>query len=96
MVEMPCNYKNLTSYHCVCASDLHRNVMYAIRTLKSVYLNLFLDMSAPLDPRCPLDNEMLSHIYTTSVSGILSLGGNRVDDFKEDNMQPKTLTSGGK
>ena len=70
--------------------------MYAIRTLKSVYLSLFLDMSSPLDPRCPLDNGMLSHIYTTSVSGILGLGGNRVVDVKEDNMQLKTFTSGGK
>ena len=60
---------------------------------------LFLDMH-PLtfpppphtDPRCPLVNEMSSHIYTTYVSCILGLVGNRV----VDNIQLKTLTSGGK
>ena len=75
MVEMPCSYKNLTSYHCICARDLHGNVMYVIRKLNSVFLNLFLDMFLPLDPKCPLVNEMLSHIYTKYVSGILGLGG---------------------
>ena len=37
------------------------------------------------------------YIYTTYVSGILGLGGNRVVDAKEDNIQQmKTLISGGK
>ena len=39
---------------------------------------------------------MSLHIYTTYVNGIFGLGGNRVVDAKEDNMQLKTLTSGGK
>ena len=69
--------------------------MYVIRMLNSVYLSLFLDMFPPLDPRCPLVNEMSPHIYTTYVSGILGLGGNRVVDAKE-NIHLKTLTSGGK
>ena len=67
------------------------------RTLSSVYLSLFLDISAPPpDPRCPLVKEMLPHIYTTYVSGILGLVGDRVVDPKKDNLQLKTLTSGGK
>ena len=96
MVEMSCNSKNLTSYHWACARDLHENVMYVIRMLNSEYISLFLDMFPPLDPRCPLVNEMSPHIYTTYVNGILGLGGNRVVDTKEDNIQLKTLTSGGK
>ena len=39
---------------------------------------------------------MSSDIYTTYVSGILGLGGDRVVDAKEDNMQLKTLISVGK
>ena len=50
----------------------------------------------PLDPRCPLVNKMSLHIYTTYVCGILGLGENRVVEVKEDNIQLKTLTSGGK
>ena len=100
MVEMPCNSENVTSYHCACARDLHGNVMYVIWTLNSVYLRLFVGMPAPapppspLDPRFPLVNEMSPHIYTTHVSGILGVGGNRVVDA-EDNIQLKNLTSGG-
>ena len=98
MVEIPCNSKKLTSYHCACARDLHGNMMFVIRTLNSMYLSLCLDMfpHPNLDPRCPLVNEMSPHIYTIYVSGILGLGGNRVVDAKEDNIQLKTLTSGGK
>ena len=99
MLEMPCNSKNLTSYHCACTRDLHGNVMYLIRMFNFMYLSLFLDMFPPLDPRCPLVNKMSPHIYTTYISGIFSLGGgggNRVVDAKEDNIQLKTLTSGGK
>ena len=71
--------------------------MYVIRTLNFVYISLFLDMLLPPpDPRCPLVNEMSPHMYTTYVNGILGLGGNRVADAKEDNLQLKTLTSGGK
>ena len=85
---MPCNSKILTSYQC--ARGLHGNVMFVIRMLNSVYLSLFLDMF-PLRPNCPLVNEMSLHIYTTHVSGILGLGGNRVVDVKEDNIQLKTF-----
>ena len=94
MLEMSCDSK--TYYHCACAGDSHGNVMYVIRTLNSVYLSLFLDMSPSRpDPRCPLVNEMSQHIYTTYVSGILGLGGGggvRVVDAKEDNIQLRTLT----
>ena len=44
-VEMPCNSKGFTAYHCACARDLHGNVRYVIRMLNFVYLSLFLDMS---------------------------------------------------
>ena len=78
-------------------------MMYVIRMLNSIYLSLYLDMPAlpPLDPRCPLVNEMSPHIYTTYVSGMLGRargggGVDRVADAKEDNLQLKTLTSGGK
>ena len=32
-------------------------------------------MLSPLDPRCPFDNVMSLHIYTTYVKGILGQGG---------------------
>ena len=54
-VEMLCNSKHLTSYHCACARDLHGTVMFAIRMINSVYSSLFLDMSPrpPPPPRRP-------------------------------------------
>ena len=79
--------------------------MDVIKTLNSVYISLFLDMfpRTPLppppphpDPRYPLVNEMSPHIYTTYANGILGLGEKQVVDAKEDNIQLKTLTSGGK
>ena len=87
MVEMPCKTKKKKKkkkkkknnfFHCACASDLHGNMVYVIKTLNSVCLSLFLDMFPPpptLDPRWPFVNEMSPHIYTTYVSGILGLGG---------------------
>ena len=76
---MTCNSKNLTSYHCACARELHGKVMFVIRMLNSVYISLFLDMfpppPPPLNPRCPLVNEMSPHIYTSYVNGIFGLGG---------------------
>ena len=73
--------------------------MYVIRTLNSVYLSLFLDMSPhTLDPRCPLVNKMSLHIYTCKwhLGSGVGGGGNRVVEVKQDNIQLKTLTSGSK
>ena len=102
MVEMPCSSKNLTSYHCACARDLHGIVMCVIRTLNSMYLSLFLDMFPP--PRLKMSFGQWN--VTTYIHKIckwhLGSGGegwgveNRVINAKEDNIQLKTLTSGGK
>ena len=48
---MPFNSKSLSTYHCACARDLHRNVICANRTLNFVYLSLFLDMFPIPTPR---------------------------------------------
>ena len=43
-------------------------MMFAIEKLKFLSFSLFLDAS-PLDPRCPLDNEMSLFTYTSYVKG---------------------------
>ena len=51
--------------------------------VKLVSFSLFLDAFPPLDPRRPLDNDML--LYTTYVKGFLGLGGGKVVvEAKED------------
>ena len=106
MVEISCNSKNLTSYHCACARDLHGNVMYVIRTPKSVYISLFLYMSPPPPPP-PVTKPKMSFGQRNVATYIHNIckwqlgsrgrgGGRRVVDAKEDNIQLKTLTSGGK
>ena len=42
--------------------------------MKLVSFSLFLD-APPLDPRCPLDNDISLETLTTYVKGILGLGG---------------------
>ena len=69
--------------------------MYVIRTLNSVYLSLFLDMPPPPIPKMSFGQQNVITYVHNSVSGILGLGGNRVVEVKEDNIQLKTLTSGG-
>ena len=49
-------------------------VTFLIEKMKLVSFSLFLDAS-PLDPKCPLDNDMPLCTYTTYVKGVLGLGG---------------------
>ena len=51
--------------------------------VKLVSFSLFLDAPHPLDPRCPLDNDMSLLTYTTYVKGVLGQGGGVVE-AKED------------
>ena len=69
--------------------------MYVIRTLNSVYVSLYLDMFPPR-PKMSFGQRNVA-IYIHNIrKWDLGLGGNRVVDAKEDNIQLKTLTSGGK
>ena len=98
MVEMPCNYKNLTSYHCACGRDFHGNVIYVIRTLNAMYLSLFLDKAPPplaLRPKMSFGQQNLV-TYIHNICKWHLGGGGGVVDAKEDNIQLKPLTSGGK
>ena len=49
------------------------NCMYVIGKMKLASFSLFID-AFPLDPRCPLDNEMSLYTYTIYVKGVLGLG----------------------
>ena len=40
-------------------------------------------MLSPLDPRCPLDNDMLLLTYTKYVKGVLGLEGKEIEQAKE-------------
>ena len=50
-----------------------------------VSFSLFLDNPPPpLDPRYPLDNDMLSQTYTTYIKDVLGVGEQGVAQAKED------------
>ena len=61
--------------------ELHTKIVtFLIEKMKLVSFSLFLDAffpPPPLDPRCPLDNDMPLYTYTTYVKGVLGLGGER-------------------
>ena len=55
------------------AYEICLNVTFVNEKLKFASFSLFLDAPPPV-PRCPLDNEMSLHIYTTYVNGVLVKG----------------------
>ena len=70
--------------------------MYVIRMLNSVYLSLFLDMFPPRPKMSFGQRNVVTYIHNICKWDLGSRGGNSVVDTKEDNIQLKTLTSGGK
>ena len=50
--------QTLTYSFCACVQNTPNIVMFVIGKMKLVSFSLFLD-AFPLDPRCPLDNDML-------------------------------------
>ena len=58
----------------LCVRNTPKIVTFVIGKMKLVSFSLFLD-AFPLDPRCPLDNDMSLQTFTTYVKGILGLGG---------------------
>ena len=75
MLKMPCSSKNLTSYRCACARDLHGNMMYVIRMLNSVCLSLLLDMFPP-GPKIPFgQRNVATYIHNICKWHLWSRGG---------------------
>ena len=65
-----------------------RNILklmtFVIEKMKLVSFSLLLNAS-PLDPRCPLNNNMSLYTYTAYVKGVSGLGGGGgVVQAKED------------
>ena len=56
-----------------CVGNTLKTATFVTGKMK-VSFSLFLDAS-PLDPRCPLDNDVSLYTYTTCVKGVLDLGG---------------------
>ena len=74
----------ILQYHsCARVRNILKIVTLVTGKVKLVSFSLFLD-AFPLDPRCPLDNDMSLQTYTTYVKGVLGLGGKGVVEAKED------------
>ena len=66
--------KTLWYSFCACVRNILKLMTFVIEKMKLVSFSLFLNAS-PLNPRCPLNNNMSPYSYTEYVKGVSGLGG---------------------
>ena len=73
--------KTLWYSFCACVRNILKLMTFVIEKMKLVSFSLFLNAS-PLNPRCPLNNNMSPYTYTEYVKGVSGLGGGVVVQAK--------------
>ena len=51
-------FQTLPYFFCACVRNTPKSVSFVIGNMKLVSFSLFLDAFPPIEPRCPLDNDI--------------------------------------